>query len=282
MGVSNICRSETHLDIPANTVYLLRMVTLPEKTTEAADRLAGKLSFVESITNVSTILDMFNGLDDVYFFMKDRQSRFMGANHLQLEKMGLATEADIIGRSDYDFFPGHMISLYHADDQRVMATGEPVRRRTEPVANPDGTVNWHITSKFPLFNARGDCVGLAGIMRDLDRNARSWRPHRRMSQVMDHIAEHYADSLDISSLATIAGLSISQFDRRFRNAFGQTPSQFLIRYRLTRASQQLVQTNHTISRIAQDSGFYDHSHFTREFRKLFGLSPGRYRRAHTL
>jgi AraC-like DNA-binding protein len=173
-----------------------------------------------------------------------------------------------------------MIALYHADDRRVMETGEPVCRRIEPVANPDGTVNWHITSKFPLFDAAGHCIGLAGIMRDLDRDARSWRPHRRMSKVLDHIAQHYADPLSIRDLAGVAGLSISQFDRRFRAAFGQTPSRFLIRYRLTRASQLLVESDETISRIALETGFYDHSHFTREFRKMFGLSPGRYRQEH--
>lgn len=234
-----------------------------------------------SIADVSTIIAMFSGLEEVYFFMKDRESRFMGANPHQLEKLGLSREADLIGKSDYDFFPSHMITLYHADDQRVMETGEPIHRKIEPVANPDGTVTWHITSKFPLFDSAGTCVGLAGIMRDLDRESRSWEPHRRMSTVMDHIAQHYAEPLHIQDLAAIAGLSISQFDRRFREAFGRTPSRFLIRYRLTRASQFLVKSDHTVSRIAQDVGFYDHSHFTREFKKMFGISPGKYRREHT-
>ena len=88
-------------------------------------------------------------------------------------------------------------------------------------------------------------------------------------------------SISSTDLAIVAGLSISQFDRRFRDAFGQTPSRFLIRYRLTRASQRLVDSDYTISRIAQEVGFYDHSHFTREFRNMFGTSPGRYRKEHT-
>ncbi|HAV14348.1 MAG TPA: AraC family transcriptional regulator, partial [Opitutae bacterium] len=70
------------------------------------------------------------------------------------------------------------------------------------------------------------------------------------------------------------------FERRFRKVFEQTPTRFLIRYRLTRASQILMHSDESISQIAQNVGFYDHSHFTREFRKLFGLAPGRYRREH--
>lgn len=236
--------------------------------------------FIRSIGDSSSLIDIFSALDDVYFFMKDRQSRFMGANAHQLKKMGLASEADIIGRSDYDFFPGHMISHYHLDDQRVMKTGVPILRRVEPVTNPDGTVNWHVTSKFPLYNREGACIGLAGIMRDLKRETSGLKQHRHMSRVLDHIAAHYTEPLTMKDLASIAGLSVSQFDRRFRSLFGQTPSHFLIRYRLTRASQLLVQSDRTLSSIAHESGFYDHSHFTREFRKMFGLSPGRYRREH--
>jgi len=250
------------------------------KSTRKTGNRVKQESFKDSIHNASELISMFSELEDVYFFMKDAHSKFMGANPHQLEKMGLASESDIIGKSDYDFFPGHMIALYHADDQRVMATGEPIHRRIEPVPNPDGTVSWHITSKFPLYNQKGKCIGLAGIMRDLDRDARSWRPHRQLSKVMDYITDHYTEQLTVKELAGLAGLSISQFDRRFQIAFGQPPSQFLIRYRLTRAAQLLVESNDTISRIAQDTGFYDHSHFTREFQKMFGLSPGKYRREH--
>ena len=101
-----------------------------------------------------------------------------------------------------------------------------------------------------------------------------------MSAVMDHITQHYTESLTMRDLAAVAGLSISQFDRRFRAAFGQTPSRFLIRYRLTQASQRLVRTNETISQIAHEVGFYDHSHFSREFQSMFGVAPGRYRKQH--
>ncbi len=269
------------MDAMREVVYIVRIQVFMSNGEENQGPLARRDAFIGTIGNIGMIIGMFSGLENVCFFMKDRESRFMGANTLELEKMGVATEADVIGKSDYDFFPRHMIALYHADDQRVMETGEPIQRRIEPVSNPDGSVSWHVTSKFPLLDLEGRCVGLAGIMQDLDRGARSWRPHRRMSKVLDYIAEHYSEPLTIKTLAGVAGLSISQFDRRFRKALGWTPSRFLIRYRLTRASQLLVGGDFTIGRVAAESGFYDHSHFTREFRKMFGISPGRYRREHT-
>jgi PAS domain S-box-containing protein len=228
----------------------------------------------------ASILDSFSALGDVYMFMKDREGRFTGANELQLQKLGLATADELIGRTDYDFFPSYMIAHYQRDDAQVMESGDPILRRVELVANPDGSVSWHVTSKFPLMDRQGNCVGIIGCMRDFDRSDHAWQPYRRMNTVVEYISDHYQEPIGIADLAKVANLSISQFERRFRTAFQQTPSRFLIQYRLTRASQMLMHSDATVSQIAQDVGFYDHSHFTREFQKLFGSAPGRYRREH--
>ncbi|MGJ8639069.1 MAG: helix-turn-helix domain-containing protein [Opitutaceae bacterium] len=228
----------------------------------------------------NSLIALFSALGDVYFFMKDTEGRFLGGNQLQLEKLGLKTEEALIGKTDFDFFPSYMISHYAVDDAKVIESGEPILRRVELVANPDGSVSWHITSKFPLYNKTGECVGIVGCMRDFERSSDTWQPYRRMNAAVEYISEHYDEPIEISQLAAVASLSVSQFERRFRTVFEQTPTRFLIRYRLTRASQMLMQSDETISQIAQNVGFYDHSHFTREFQKLFGCAPGRYRREH--
>ena len=228
----------------------------------------------------NSILALFSALGDVYFFMKDRDGRFIGANNLQLEKLGLSSEEALIGKTDLDFFPSYMIAHYAKDDAQVMDSGEPILRRVELVANPDGSVSWHVTSKFPLYDNQGACVGIIGCMRDFDRSDNAWQPYRRMNAVVDYINLNFSEPIEMAQLAKVANLSISQFERRFRTVFEQTPSRFLIKYRLTRASQILMHSDNTVSEIAQEVGFYDHSHFTREFQKLFGIAPGRYRKAH--
>ena len=228
----------------------------------------------------NSILALFSALGDVYFFMKDRDGRFIGANNLQLEKLGLSSEQELIGKTDFDFFPSYMIAHYAKDDAQVMESGEPILRRVELVANPDGSVSWYVTSKFPLYDKDGACVGIIGCMRDFERSDNAWQPYRRMNAVVDYINKHFSEPIEMAQLAKVASLSISQFERRFRIVFEQTPSRFLIRYRLTRASQILMHSDNTVSEIAQTVGFYDHSHFTREFQKLFGMAPGRYRKAH--
>ncbi len=237
--------------------------------------------FDRSQLDTSSVLALFSALGDVYFFMKDREGRFIGANDLQLAKLGLESEEELMGKTDTDFFPSYMIAHYVKDDHAVMESGDPILRRVELVAAADGSISWHVTSKFPLYNKDGACVGIVGCMRDFSRSDDSWKPYRRMNAAVDYISKHYAEVIQIADLARVANLSVSQFERRFRIAFQQTPSRFLIRYRLTRASQLLVHTDDTMSHIAQEVGFYDHSHFSREFQKVFNLSPGQYRAQHT-
>ncbi|MEM6885530.1 MAG: helix-turn-helix domain-containing protein [Verrucomicrobiota bacterium] len=230
--------------------------------------------------NAASVLQLFSALGDVYMFMKDREGRFIGGNELQLEKLGLSSEQELIGKSDYDFFPSYMIAHYAKDDAQVMHSGEPILRRVELVANTDGSVSWHVTSKFPLYDRTEQCIGIIGCMRDFDRSDNAWQPYRRMNAALDYINQHYSEPIEVSELAQVAGLSLSQFERRFRTVFEQTPARFLIRYRLTRASQMLVHSDSTLSHIAHEVGFYDHSHFSREFQKLFGMAPGKYRKEH--
>ena len=47
--------------------------------------------------------------------MKDREGRFIGANQQQLEKLGLKSEEELIGKTDFDFFPSYMIADYSED-----------------------------------------------------------------------------------------------------------------------------------------------------------------------
>lgn len=230
----------------------------------------------------ASIVQLFSVFSDIYIFAKGSDGRFIAANPLQIKKLGLKSERELIGKTDFDFFPSHMVARYFKDDDQVMRTRVPIRRRLEAVLGADGSTSLHITSKFPLVDRQGDCVGIIGCMRDFEHDGAEWQPYRSMNAAVEYIQQHYNEPLEIAKLAQVSGLSVSQFGRRFRAIFQYTPLRFLVRYRLIRSSEMLVRSNLTVSHIAQEVGFYDHSHFSREFRRLFGLSPGAYRRQHAM
>lgn len=83
----------------------------------------------------------------------------------------------------------------------------------------------------------------------------------------------------IADLAQLAKLSPAQLHRRFRQAHGAAPMDWLRHERIHAAKGQLVATNAKISTIATQCGYADPYHFTRDFTRLTGQSPSTFRRA---
>ena len=74
------------------------------------------------------------------------------------------------------------------------------------------------------------------------------------------------------------GLSAYSIIRAFRRDVGTTPHAFLMHLRVRHAARLLV-AGETIVAAAAEAGFADQSHFTRHFKRAFGMTPGRYVRA---
>ena len=81
-----------------------------------------------------------------------------------------------------------------------------------------------------------------------------------------------------SELARRCGLSVSQLNRRFVRAFGETPRRYAERRRGEVARQLLTSTAQPVKQIAFSLGFLQPSHFAAWFRRLTGLYPAAYRR----
>ena len=95
----------------------------------------------------------------------------------------------------------------------------------------------------------------------------------------DYIRAHYLDGLSLSALAAEISIHPTHLARVFRQHYREPISAFVRRLRLEWAATQLATSNDSIAHIAQCAGFSDQSHFTRAFKHVMGLPPGRYRRA---
>jgi AraC-like DNA-binding protein len=222
--------------------------------------------------------ELFNHLPDIYFFAKDREGRFVMGNDHFVRQCGAQVEEDIIGKCDYDFFPLGRAENYIKDDNYVMATGRSIVDRVELAPDPGNSINWFITTKVPIYSTEGDIIGLAGTARDITRAGLALRPYTEMRSVLEYVSDHYFRTIEIKELAAIVHLSVSQFERRFRKVFQISPLRHIMHVRIRAASVRLTTTNDTIASIALDCGFYDHAHFTRNFRKVMGVPPREYRR----
>jgi transcriptional regulator GlxA family with amidase domain len=101
--------------------------------------------------------------------------------------------------------------------------------------------------------------------------------YTEIQAVLEYVCDNFSQSIEIKELAALVHLSVSQFERRFRKVFQISPLKHIMNVRIRAASLRFT-TNDTIAAIALDCGFYDHSHFTRNFRKIMGSSPKEYRK----
>ena len=222
-------------------------------------------------------MKLFAFLPDVSFFVKNRKSEFVYANPAFVEMLGARRLEEIRGRTDFDFAPRELAQHFVQDDRQVMRRGKPMVSRVELVPSADRSISWHVTTKVPIRNAQGQVIGLAGFTRDLARATVTAGRYQEMSVVMEHMEQHFREPMTVAQLAALAHLSVSQLERRFKTLFQITPMQYLIRLRLNKACQMLATSTTKIIEVALQCGFYDHSHFIRQFTAILGLSPTAYR-----
>lgn len=100
----------------------------------------------------------------------------------------------------------------------------------------------------------------------------------RVKSMLTFVAGHYMERISVRDLAEAAGISESECSRCFHDMTGKSPKQYLLDYRITRATELLNQTDDPITGIALDTGFGDTSYFVQYFRKKMGVTPKAYRK----
>jgi transcriptional regulator GlxA family with amidase domain len=98
-----------------------------------------------------------------------------------------------------------------------------------------------------------------------------------MRRVREYMEVHLGESIDLSMLAGVAGLSVHHFARQFKQSIGVTPHHYLTKKRVERAQEMLAQTDLPLSEIAYATGFSDQSHLARHFRYMLGTTPREFR-----
>ena len=220
---------------------------------------------------------LFELLPNTTFFAKDLEGRIMLANTHFAERCGFKTEADVVGLFDDDIFPPSLAERYREGDRRVISTGKPVLGLIELFPNLLGEPNWCETNKLPLLDHEGNICGVCGTVRSYEGARAALQPYLDLAPAADYLKEHYADRLDVGRLARLSRMSVRQFERRFQHTFRMNPRTYLVRIRVAIAAEKLRTTNLRATEIALEVGFYDHSDFSRQFRRTMGVSPTGYR-----
>lgn len=103
-----------------------------------------------------------------------------------------------------------------------------------------------------------------------------------MRKVSAYINKNLNGDLSVSQLASLCGFCKNQFLNIFKQYFGITPKQYILRAKIEKACFLLSCTRESIVNISNELNFNSPSHFTSCFRAKLGVSPAEYRRQHLL
>lgn len=101
-------------------------------------------------------------------------------------------------------------------------------------------------------------------------------------EAINYIEHHYAENITVEELANACKLDRSYFGKVFKSVVGQPPQEFLLRYRMEKAAEELMLTSVAISDISSSVGYSNSMHFSRAFKSVYGISPREYRRKNKL
>lgn len=223
---------------------------------------------------------LFDHLPGFLYFVKDTQLRFVACNHRLAEKIGATSPDQILGKTDHHLFPSTQADAYAKDDRQVLTTGIPIHNKVELVPRGKGFVDWSTTTKIPLRDPTGKIIAVAGTTRPFATGIAGIDIDAELGEALTHMRENFAQTIPITHLAKIAHLSLSAFERKFKKHLHMTPSQYIRHLRVHESCYQLSHKNHPLSQIANNCGFTDQSHFSKEFAKIMNETPLKYRKRH--
>ncbi len=142
---------------------------------ETNERLAEEINLLQGF---------LDSMPDAIYF-KDRRNRITRVNKFYANGFKMKSE-QIIGKTDFDFFPEEHARQMYEDDNYILKTGKPIIGKIERTLLPNKTWNQVITTKVPMYDRGGKIIGTMGITRDMTAHANLER--ERFSMILNALA----------------------------------------------------------------------------------------------
>ncbi|MFZ2640462.1 MAG: PAS domain S-box protein [Verrucomicrobiia bacterium] len=203
-------------------------------------------------------------------YTKDLEARFILSNTAHVNFMGVASEADLAGKTVLDLHPPELARSYYADDLHVLRTGDTIHNREELVRDHQGVARWHLTIKVPLRDRDGKIIGLIGVSRDIHRQKQALESLHESELLYHSLVEQLPQSIfrkDIEGRVTFANSRYCEsMQRELKDILGKTdaelfPPELAEKYR---ADDKQVMENGTLfeaierHRTPDDREFFVH------------------------
>ena len=130
-----------------------------------------------------------------YQYVKNRQGQFVVVNQNVAESYGVASSAELRGKTDFDVASPDRAEELFASEQRILKTREPVNEHLDCVTDAAGEMYWYSTSKSVVVGRDGEVIGLTGVTHDITQQKRSEAEIVQNRNLLSHALSGMSDGL---------------------------------------------------------------------------------------
>ena len=222
------------------------------------------------------LIDLMENMPNISFCVKDAAGRIMHTNRYNVDVSGWRSVEDMLGYTSEELYPPDQAAVYANRDREVMESGVPIVERIYGfVADRSDSLN--CVTVRPVVGLDGSRIGTATIYWRAQEKMMPANWYNPIRKAVVYLNDHYAENVTVEHLAGISGYSVAQFRRLFHSLVGMAPSEYVTSVRINAAKTLLRTTGKRIIDIAAETGFFDHAHFIRTFKRKTGLTPAQYR-----
>ena len=177
--------------------YLSVKVTFVEPSIERYDYSLTKKTQDERVAEVAAPQHTNRDLVRAFFehipagvYFKDLASRFVGISRSLVDRFGLGSPDDALGKTDFDIFSEEHAKQAFDDEQEIIRTGRPIVDKEEKETWPDGRETWVLTTKLPWTDAAGKILGTMGISQDITVRKRAEQELQHYKERLESLVAH--------------------------------------------------------------------------------------------
>ena len=230
----------------------------------------------QKINSINFTQNLFERTN-IGFFSKDIKGKIISLNTFMLSIYGVDKKQDVIGKSDLDFLPSHFANSIVEDDFYVLKNGKAIIDKIEMVPFIDFKTYWLKTSKYPIFDTENKVIGLIGVTSKVNEFGEYTFKNKNLIKVLKYMETNIDNKISLDQLCSIANMSKTSLLRHFKESFKISPMAYLKKVRLHLACKMLRNSNKDLFSIAYACGYYDQSHFNKDFKAMLNETPKKYK-----